>query len=242
MSLQIHPRPADEPAPILVAIGDVHGRLDLLQSLIEKLDKKLKNASVQYIFLGDYIDRGPNSAGVIDFLLRFQSDHPDTIFLKGNHEEAMLDFLAVGEEADGWLYWGGEQTLESYGIDPQLSSADLAITQELLADVLPPEHFSFLMDLKLLHEDDGYLFVHAGLDPLTKVDEQKAKDLLWIRDAFTEGGEGKFPDHVIVHGHTPVKRPENKGWRINIDTGAVWSSKLTAVLLGKGQKPKFVST
>ncbi len=232
--------PDDDPA-LIVAIGDIHGRLDLMKDLLEKIDKKLKGASARYVFLGDYVDRGPDSKAVIDYLLTFKAHYPETVFLKGNHEEAMLDFLAVGEEADGWLYWGGEQTLESYGVDLGLIS-NLTALQEAFADALPPEHFEFLMDLRLRYETGQYIFVHAGLNPDETLDDQQAKDMLWIRDAFFDGGEGKFPDRIVVHGHTPVKRPENKGWRINVDTGAVWSSKLTAVLIDGKQKPKFIST
>lgn len=225
----------------LVAVGDIHGRLDLLDKLLAKVTRKMKGQAFRWIFLGDYIDRGPDSRQVIDTLIALKESYPDTVFLKGNHEEAMLDFLAVGEEADGWIYWGGEQTLESYGITLG-ADVDLGFAQEQLADTLPASHFSFLMDLVLRHDQREFVFVHAGLHPERAVDDQQAKDLLWIRDHFFDEGEGVFPDHIVVHGHTPVKRPDNRGWRINVDTGAFWSSKLTAVVLAPDRKPSFITT
>lgn len=225
----------------LIAIGDIHGRLDLLRTLMEKIDKKMKDRDYRLIFLGDYVDRGPDSARVIDFLLEVQRFRPDTVFLKGNHEEALLDFLGVGEGADGWLAWGGEETLKSYGVGVA-PVPDIRELQQALAAALPAAHFDFLMGLSLLYEEEGHIFVHAGLNPDYPIEEQESRDLLWIRKNFYDHGEGVFPDHVIIHGHTPVKKPENVGWRINIDTGAVWSGILTAVILDGDEAPKFVKT
>ncbi|MEM6650002.1 MAG: serine/threonine protein phosphatase, partial [Pseudomonadota bacterium] len=109
------------------------------------------------------------------------------------------------------------------------------------ATVLPDEHFQFLMDLKTSYQQEQYFFVHAGLHPDKPLEVQTERDLLWIRDEFFDEGEGQFPDIIIVHGHTPVKRPDNLSWRINVDTGAVWSGKLTAAIL-EPKKRYFVST
>ncbi len=222
-----------------VAIGDIHGRRDLLDRLLDKLDQKLGDREYQLVFLGDYVDRGTQSREVIEKLLRIKETRPDTIFLKGNHEEAMLDFLGAGPLAEGWIAWGGLQTLQSYGIEP--ANHDPADLQESFAEALPDAHFNFLMGLERYHDAGPYLFVHAGLSPERPIDAQFDKDLLWIREDFFSADPAAFDGKTIVHGHTPTKKPENVGWRINVDTGAVWSNKLTAVVLG-GKRPAFMST
>lgn len=227
-------------AETLVAIGDIHGRADLLQKLLEKVERRLEGQSYRTVFLGDYVDRGRDSAAVIDCLLAYQETHPDTVFLKGNHEEAMLDFLGAGEDAAAWLGWGGEQTLRSYGIDLE-EPVDFDALQIAFAEALPEPHFRFLMDLKRYHAEGAYVFVHAGLDPTRPLEAQRDRDLFWIREPFFNAAEEAFEGRIIVHGHTPVKRPDNLDWRINIDTGAVWSSRLTAVVL-KGDRRSFIKT
>lgn len=224
----------------LIAIGDIHGRADLLDQLLAEIETRYANVPIRTIFLGDYVDRGPDSRGVIDRLIAYGERHADTVFLKGNHEEAMLDFLGVGDEAEAWLTWGGEETLASYGIRAAWP-LDVGNAQEELAAILPDSHFRFLMNLRMTHTEQGYLFVHAGLDPDRSIADQRDRDLLWIRAPFYERGEGRFPGLTIVHGHTPVKRVENLGWRINIDTGAFWSSRLTALIIEGGTR-QFIST
>jgi serine/threonine protein phosphatase 1 len=228
------------PSIPLIAIGDVHGRADLLERLIEKIEARFDGEPFKAIFLGDYVDRGEDSRGVIDQLIAFKDRHRQTVFLKGNHEQAMLDFLALGEDGEHWLGWGGEATLASYGVEARFPY-HLDTLQEELAASLPDRHFTFLMNLKLRHDEGRYVFVHAGLDPNRHVDDQLEQDMLWIREAFFAHGEGCFGDRIIVHGHTPVKRPDNLAWRINVDTGAYWTSKLTAVVLEDGRR-SFLTT
>ncbi|WOI52722.1 metallophosphoesterase family protein [Parvularcula sp. LCG005] len=233
----ITPAPPEE---ALVAIGDIHGCNTLLQKLLAKIERKMGTKPYRLVFLGDYVDRGPDSRGVIETLTALALERPGTVFLRGNHEQAMLDFLAVGEGAEGWVEWGGEQTLDSYGVKLDFPY-DLDKTQRELAAALPDTHFDFLMSLPTRFDAGPYVFVHAGVDPSRGLDEQIERDLLWIRDPFFAEGEGKFPDHIIVHGHTPVKKVDNLAWRINVDTGAVWTSKLTAVVLTDGKR-QFITT
>lgn len=227
--------------PVIAAIGDIHGRADLLNKLLKRLDKKLEGRVRQTVFLGDYVDRGKESRDVLNMLLAYQDRYPETVFLKGNHEQAMLDFLADPHENVPWLEWGGEETLASYGVDTGLPR-DLEVMQAQLAELLPESHFQFLMNLSLRWEAGPYVFVHAGLDPERAIEDQDETDLLWIREPFLDKGEGAFPGKVVVHGHTPSKKLENLSWRINVDTGAYWTGKLTAVLLDTEGNRIFVSS
>ena len=225
----------------LYAIGDIHGALDCLDRLIGKIEKDAGGLSdAQLIFLGDYVDRGPDSKGVIDRLIELKNNHPDVIFLKGNHEAVMLDFLSDPEEALEWLEWGGDQTLRSYGVSGALTKAggDLSAA---LNEALPKTHRDFLDSLDLTYAAGDYLFVHAGVRPGVAIEDQEESDLLWIRKRFHDAAANERPDCTIVHGHHPTKRPDDAGWRIGVDTGACWSGVLTAVCLN-GTKRKFIST
>lgn len=223
-----------------IAVGDIHGCNDLLIRLLEKIDQRMGIAPYRLVFLGDYVDRGPDSRGVLDTLAKLKLERPDTIFLKGNHEQAMLDFLGSPHDSEAWLSWGGEETLGSYGIPVQLPINVMGL-QDALANTMPDRHFQFLLDLDLIYATDRHVFVHAGLNPDRALDAQQESDLLWIRDPFFQSGKGRFPGKTIVHGHTPVKSPMDLDWRINVDTGAVWSAKLTAVVLRDGKRT-FITT
>lgn len=223
------------------AVGDVHGcaaELDALMALI-KADAKSADAS-RIIFLGDYVDRGPDSKGVLDRLAALQKSGADIVALKGNHEAIMLDFLAEPAEMLHWLDWGGEETLLSYGVDPSPSrdAGDLAAD---LRRAMPKTHLALLESLTLTHQEGDYLFVHAGLRPGVALEDQQEEDLLWIRKRFHKAAKDERPDFVVVHGHQPLKNPEDAGWRIAIDTGACWTGKLTAVVL-EGTERRFLST
>ena len=232
--------PSDPDAPVLVAVGDVHGRADLCRQLIGKAERRYEDRRLRFVFLGDYVDRGPDSRGVIDALTELQDARPDTVLLKGNHEEAMLDFIADPEDGEAWLEWGGEETMASYGV-ARAPGMTLETLRDVFADALPDRHFALLMDLKLQHREGDTLFVHAGLNPDRALEDQRAKDMLWVRDEWRKNGKGKFPGLTVVHGHTPVPKPENHAWRVNVDTGAVWSSRLTALCL-EGGKRSFLAT
>ncbi len=225
----------------IYAIGDIHGCAKLLDQLIAKIDADAGGLdAAQLVFLGDYVDRGPDSKAVIDQLTALRERQPDAVFLKGNHEALLLDFLKDPEDMAHWLDWGGEETLASYGLSDILlrSGEDLAAD---LAEAMPPEHLSFLKTLTLTYRQGDYVFVHAGLRPGIALDEQSEDDLLWIRKRFHNTPRDLRPPYTIVHGHQPVKKPLDKGWRIDVDTGACWSGTLTAVAL-EGAARRFIST
>ncbi len=223
----------------IYAVGDIHGRNDMLEELMRRISDDLAGApGGQLIFLGDYVDRGGDSRGVIDRLLDLQKTWPDTVFLKGNHEEIMLEFLAEPEDLPHWLDWGGEETLESYGVDP-IGGVKADLAQQWFA-AAPKSHLNFLKSLKLTHIEGDYLFVHAGVRPGAPLEDQTAADLLWIRKRFHNATPEERPDYVVVHGHTPVSKPEDAGWRIGVDTGACYGGMLTAVVL-EGTTRRFLS-
>ncbi|MEM9619271.1 MAG: metallophosphoesterase family protein [Pseudomonadota bacterium] len=238
----------------IYAVGDIHGCLEELNSLLDKIQEDNKAASVfqtsgsndrqqhttSLIFLGDYVDRGPDSRGVIERLIALKKHAPDTVFLKGNHEALMLDYLSNPHETEHWLDWGGEETLKSYGVSPVAgrTNDDLAAT---LKDKLPESHASFLQSLNLIHLEGDYLFVHAGLRPGVALHDQQEEDLLWVRKKFHKMNASDRPEQVVVHGHQPVEKPLDAGWRIDVDTGACWSGRLTAVVLEETSR-RFLST
>jgi serine/threonine protein phosphatase 1 len=202
--------------PITYAIGDVHGRLDLLERVLARVDALAPPRPYRVVMLGDYVDRGPDSKGVIDLLMRRQRDRP-TICLKGNHEEMMLRALAGESGAlDHWLDNGGRATLWSYGARPD---ADLRLD-------IPRAHQAWISDLPLTAVDSYRVFVHAGLAPGVPLERQDERHLLWIRERFLCAPAEALPAHV-VHGHTPrwqgkpdMAELELLPHRTNLDTGA----------------------
>ena len=226
---------------LLYAVGDIHGRSDLLGKLLRQIetDAAQQNASRRktLIFIGDYVDRGPDSRGVIEILLHELPKGFSTYFLKGNHEQLLLEFLDDPRRLDHWRMNGGEATMASYGVDVDgLSAADAPpdVWRENFMANLPPTHFDFLRHLSLLVPRGDYLFVHAGVRPGVPLHAQEDFDLIWIRDEFLDATEpfGK----VVVHGHTPVPEPVVRSNRIGIDTGAVFSNRLTALRLKNGER------
>jgi serine/threonine protein phosphatase 1 len=218
------------------AIGDVHGRADLLQETFSKIDRHrvaYPIANALEIMLGDYIDRGPSSFDVIELLSKRISR--STICLKGNHEAFLLEFLKDPTILNAWQHCGGLETLVSYGLSPSpsLSPQDQESLAATLAERLPAHHHNFLITLPLSFTLGDYFFVHAGVRPGVALPNQRADDLLWIREDFLryEGSFGK----VVVHGHTPVSEPEIRNNRINLDTGAFASGNLTCAVFEKDQ-------
>lgn len=191
----------------LLAVGDIHGCLDLLRQLLAKVAPGTED---QVVFLGDYIDRGPDSRGVIDYLLEFRACWPQTVFLKGNHEAMLLDYLA-GRERLRYLLNGGETTLYNYRGEEGLQ--------------IPAEHLQFLHGLRLYFETEHFIFAHAGLRPEVSLKNQQEEDLLWIREDFLNSNYcwGK----TVVFGHTPLRKPQLSDDRIGLDTGAVYGRTLT---------------
>ena len=223
----------------LYAVGDIHGCGSLLDTLLAAIRADAAGAS-RLIFLGDYVDRGTDSKGVVDRLLKVRAEAPNTVFLKGNHEQAMLDFLARPDLNEEWLHWGGDKTLESYGVAETWKKSPDTLADEL-SGLLPPAHRDFLSGLELWRVFGDYAFVHAGFKPGVALEDQKAEDCLWIRSEFHNAAPDQRPREVVVHGHQPVKKPVDVGWRIDVDTGAVWSDALTAVVL-EGTTRRFIST
>ena len=219
------------------AVGDVHGCLPELNRLLDAIDKDLAGDQIEshLVFLGDLVDRGPQSAGVIDRILEHGLPTDRWDCLMGNHEEVMLNCLAGQIELyDSWLRYGGVQTLESYG----LSATDIfAPTFDLPAAMLkaiPPEHIRFLESLKDYVQLGDYLFVHAGIRPTVPLERQSSRDLRWIRDGFLE----VETDHamMVVHGHTIVSEVDFLPNRIAVDTGCYVTGNLSALVLELDQK------
>ena len=221
------------PGVRIYAIGDIHGRADLLRILLGKVDADRKSRPVERtitVFLGDYIDRGPSSKDVLDILLDYRASF-ETVFLNGNHEKFAVDFLQNPSVIETWRSCGGFETLLSYGLKPSLSSSvdeRLRLSREL-AECMPIDHLSFLTSLQLYFQCGEFLFVHAGIRPKVRLRDQDEKDLLWIRDVFLEY-EKPF-EMFVVHGHTPVHAPDMQSNRLNIDTGAFATGRLTCVAI-----------
>jgi serine/threonine protein phosphatase 1 len=236
------------PGLLLYAVGDIHGRADLLDRLLELILEDAADAPAQrlsLVFLGDYIDRGPDSRAVLERLRRLRdADGPDVCCLRGNHEQALLDFLADPAAGPAWVRYGGDAALLSYGeTAPRGASAVSPQCWEdccaALVHALPPADLAFLHSLPLSHVAGGYLFVHAGVRPKVALDAQSNRDLLTIREPFLSWGGAL--ERVVVHGHTPAERPYDGPWRIGVDTGAYASGRLTAVRLC-GSERRFLST
>ncbi|MEO9130525.1 MAG: metallophosphoesterase family protein [Sphingomonas sp.] len=220
------------------AIGDVHGRLDLLARMLETIgrDKEQSASARTYlIVLGDIIDRGPDSRGVIELLMSLPDDRR-TIFLMGNHEEMMLRVL--GGEPDAvhqWLTFGGYEFAQSYGVEVgRLASLSPADAANLIREKIPASHLAFIEGFADSFTFGDYLFVHAGVRPGRSLAEQDTHDLRWIREEFIEDDS----DHgcMVVHGHTISAEPEERENRIGIDTGAYNSGVLTAVRIEGDQR------
>ena len=228
------------------AIGDVHGRADLLTRLLALIGADAA-ASPEVerrtlIFLGDYVDRGPDSRPVVETLLARLPPGFEANFLKGNHEDLLLRFLEDASTLDQWRANGADATLRSYGVDVEgLARAGAppeAWRQAFLA-ALPAAHRRFFEGLELVVAKDGYLFVHAGVRPGVPVEAQDPGDLIWIRGAFlnSDAPFGK----IVVHGHTPSAEPVLRQNRIGIDTGACFTDRLTALRL-QGDSRRFLQT
>lgn len=224
----------------LYAVGDIHGCADQLDALLTLIDNEPADGlEKQLVFLGDYVDRGPDSRRVVDRLIAVGEERPRTVFLKGNHEAAMLDFLDAPDAEAAWLNWGGAETLQSYGITEIFSREPHLVAAEF-SNRLPAAHRAFFDGLRLYSAAADYLFVHAGVRPGVPLEAQEERDLLWIRGEFHNAAPDSRPDKVVVHGHHPVKKPLDAGWRIDVDTGACYGGKLTAAVL-EGTNRRFIS-
>ena len=222
---------------LVYAVGDIHGRLDLLDRLLGQIAEDVAETKPAerpiLVFLGDYVDRGPASRGVISRLLALRDAAAlEVRTLKGNHEQALLQFLEDAAKGPEWVSYGGAATLASYGVQPPAIDADeetWADAQMKFASQIPAEHLAFLRSLELSVTYGDYVFVHAGLRPGVALADQRETDLLWIRDEFLSA-PGPF-EKIVVHGHTPREEPFIGPHRLGLDTGACMTGVLTAARL-----------
>jgi serine/threonine protein phosphatase 1 len=199
------------------AIGDIHGSLAKLRKLVTLCHEDAAGSPMSFVFIGDYVDRGPDTREVIEYVMTLQARMPGEVTtLMGNHELLVLEAIDGGPNVDNWLRQGGAQTLHSYGVER--------------AAALPMEHVHWLCSLRVRHDDGRRLFVHAGIDPEKSLDAQEDMDLLWIREPFLS--DRRYYGRLIVHGHTPTEdgKPELFANRVNVDTGAVFGGPLTAAV------------
>ena len=225
-------------------VGDVHGRLDLLEQLLGQIENDWTERparKVLVVFLGDLVDRGPHSAQVVERLRTFSTAGVRTVFLLGNHEEVLLRILEGDASViPSWLRFGGAECLASYGSDPLkvARSAD-AEAVRLVRETIPDEHVEFLRTFGDTCRFGDYLFVHAGIRPGVSIDEQLQSDLRWIREPFLLDET----DHgcVVVHGHTIIPEVEERTNRIGIDTGAYRTGVLTALVI-EGAERRYLDT
>lgn len=214
------------------AVGDIHGRLDLLDEMLSLIEADLEarpKAKTVIVFLGDLIDRGPDSAQVVERLRLYSPAKADTVFLMGNHEEVMLRVLDGDAALLGdWLKFGGAECVRSYGIDPAaLEQMDPTRALELIRNAIPGTHADFIRSFADTLSFGSYLFVHAGIRPGVTLTEQEQTDLRWIRNPFLDDER----DHgfVVVHGHTITPQVDECGNRIGLDTGAYKTGRLSAL-------------
>ncbi len=237
--------PASIPPGVRVyAIGDIHGRLDLLTQLLAMIGEAEQARPAEralMVFLGDYVDRGPDSRGVIELLMTGLPPRFETFFLRGNHEEMMLRALASPDHFDIWAANGGLATARSYGVEADpgapIRHQDAARIRRELVEAVPEAHRDFMRALPVRLEAGGYLFVHAGVRPGVPMDAQNDWDCMTIRREFLDY-RGDF-GRIVVHGHTPGEEPDVQSNRIGIDTGAFFTDRLTALCLEERSRAFF---
>jgi serine/threonine protein phosphatase 1 len=231
---------------LVYAVGDVHGRADLLEKmhaaiLKDSLDVPAERKVV--VYLGDYVDRGPGSKKVVDILLERPLAGFERVHLMGNHEAFLIEFLNDLEAGPGWFFNGGLATLSSYGVKigkhDELSYDVLQRVQEEFRERMPEEHRDFYKNLEFSRTEGDFFFVHAGIRPGVALDNQTDEDMLWIREEFL-GSEEDY-GKVIVHGHTITWEPEVRPNRIGIDTGAFATGRLTCLAL-EGTTRRLLTT
>jgi serine/threonine protein phosphatase 1 len=240
-------RPARVPPGVCVyAVGDIHGRVDLLAALhrliVEDASHLTPGTDKLVVYVGDYVDRGLESRQVIDLLLDRPLPEFSAVHLLGNHDAWLLSFLVDAQVGPTWLRYGGDATLHSYGVSVGLQRDDARLHDKLQAELrarVPRRHVDFLQSLQLNYETGDFLFVHAGVRPTLPLDRQTAEDLLWIREPFLSWRRDL--DKVVVHGHTVGADPIVRNNRIGIDTGACWTGCLTCLVLEEGDY-RFLST
>ena len=230
---------------VIYAIGDIHGRDDLLAKLHAAIEEELVTVTepreATVVYLGDYIDRGPDSRAVINRLLDQPVKGAKSVFLKGNHEDVMLRFIAGESGGQSWLSIGGGATAKSYGVPMSPGESDRGTRSTIrkhLREKVPERHIAFLSDLRMVYEAGDYLFVHAGIRPGRPLEEQSPQDLLWIRREFLTSRRNH--GRIIVHGHSASEKTVVKRNRICVDTAAYATDCLSCVVLA-GTSRRFIS-
>lgn len=239
------PKQKDIAEPRIYAVGDIHGCVEELRALLGLIQVDAAAHSDRekvIIYLGDYIDRGPDSRGVVDLLIKEPLPGFESVHLKGNHEDTLARFLEDARIAPLWLSFGGAATLLSYGVQPPGFSASDAALQRAgreLSASLPADHVAFYRRLRTKHLLGNYLFVHAGVRPGVPLGEQREEDMIWIRNEFlsSKADFGK----IVVHGHNITPSPDIWPNRIGIDTGAFASGRLTCLVID-GSTRNFICT
>ncbi|MBN2515878.1 MAG: serine/threonine protein phosphatase [Deltaproteobacteria bacterium] len=202
----------------IFAIGDIHGCLDKLKVMMERID--IDGEEDTLVFIGDYIDRGPDPKGVVEFVLNLKSKLKNVVCLLGNHEQTFLNFYFHRKDGDLFYFNGGDTTIESYGLIETAGGKKINV---------PESHLDFFKSLVPYYETDEYIFVHAGIRSGIPMEKQNVDDLIWIRYEFIRS----FHDFgkIVVFGHTPLPDPLIQPNKIGIDTGACYGGELTCVVL-----------
>lgn len=234
---------AEQMPDVIYAVGDVHGCFDELQRLEEIIvnDADKITGEKWIVMLGDYVDRGPQSASVLDHLMSKAPKSFRRICLAGNHDVMMLGAMTQTDIRQSWLKFGGWETLHSYGISTDKDSLPRPSSRQfdaILQSRIPDEHIEFLQSMAASLQVGDYFFAHAGIRPDIPLDAQVEQDLLWIRDDFLSAE--LYPKPTIVHGHTPSTEPQIAPGRIGVDTACYASGRLTAVKLRKNEPPTFL--
>ena len=214
----------------IAAIGDIHGRIDLLNALQPALEQAAADPGRRLVevYLGDYIDYEGDPKAVIEYLIeRMKLRDRDVHCLAGNHERMLLRAMAEADFFPRWLRFGGNATVKSYGISPSEAARDPESARKKLVEAVPPEHVAFLRELPIMYMESGFLFVHAGVRPGVPIESQVEADLLWIREPFLSSPARFGP--IVVHGHTPTSEVAFRRNRIGIDTGAYMTGVLTCL-------------
>ncbi len=233
---------AAPPGTRVYAVGDSHGCTAQLRALHAAILADCRAAGGESqrrvaVYLGDYIDRGPDSRGLLEILIEEPLPGFERVFLMGNHDIMLRRLVDEGAAPHSWLLNGALDTLASYGVEPAVWDRGPAAVYTAMMARMPASHIAFLRGLKLSHVEGDYFFCHAGIRPGVPLDAQSPQDLMWIREGFLDS----TADHgkVVVHGHTPVEAPQVRANRIGIDTGAVYGGVLTALVLD-GTERRFL--
>lgn len=237
---------APAPDKLVYVVGDIHGCIDKLALLLERIDDDNAGSAAHLVFVGDYIDRGENSADILRFMAQMTSDHPDKVIgLMGNHEKMLLDFLTDPTgSAKRWIRYGGLQTLASFGVGAGLTQdsrnpGELVDAAGDLQDAMGKDLVDWIGKLPLTWSSGSLWAVHAGADPATAMESQSAKTLLWGADGFLH--EDRTDGNWVAFGHQPFEEPFAMAGRIAVDTGAVYGGLLTAARIDPEGDVTFIS-